>query len=752
MKAYRYVGKSVLRHDGFEKVTGQMRYTADRTLQNQCYGVLVTSSCAHGQVLGIEVSSCLQTPGVIRVFTAEDLPTQKISSHVWMDGIQDIEDEPLLTNAPKHYGDRIAVVIAETEEAAWVGASKVKIDYLEIKPVLSIKEALDPHTPPIHEYPNMAFDLTKASGDAEAAFKASDLLVEDIVKTPSQHHAAIEPHVCLAYMGSDQMLNIESPCQITFQVQMMVSKLSGIPQERIRVVKTTTGGSFGGKSQPVFEPICALLALQMERPVMLLTNREQCIASTRRRNSIEGHVKLGLSKEGVILGRSFDIVTDTGAYYGNGTAVSMAMMKKSFRLYDIQAQQYRARAVVTNTPVAGAARGYGSPQIHAVSEINLENGARLLGIDPLELRLKNIIKPHQEDPLGGPNLGNAGILECLLEGSRIFGWNEKYGRQRDTGRFRQGVGMAAIVHGNGYYGAYPEFTSIELRLTQDGGILVNTALHDLGCGTVTVTKQIIAEAMGIAIERVHVLEADTIRSPYDPTGTQACRVTFVCGESARLGALALRNRILSRASELLDISVEVLEIDGNCIVNGLGEVLMTLSEVAVASNMKYKQSLSVQFEYEGKANPGSYGANFAEVVVDTWTGQVEIVKIVAAHDIGIALNPEMVKGQIYGGIQMNLGFALCEEILLDSKGRLVTKNFNKYHLINAAAMPPIEVVLIEKGEPEGPYGAKSIGEACSVAAAPAVINAINHALGTRITELPATPERIVAALAQKEEL
>ncbi len=570
-------------------------------------------------------------------------------------------------------------------------------------------------------------------------------MIEDTVETPSQHHDGIENHVCLAYLDGD-ILTLKTPCQITFQVQMLLSTITGLPQSRVRVVKAVTGGSFGGKSQPVLEPLCGYLAFDLKRPVLMCMDREQSIVSSRRRNSVRGKVTLAVSQDGRILGRDLDVVTNTGAYYSNGSAVSMAMLKKSVRLYRMESQRYRARAVITNTPVGGAARGYGSPQIHAVTEINVENAARTLGMDPLDFRLKNIVSGADSDPLGGPALGNVQIEACLRQGAERFGWREKVMKDPGTGRYRVGVGMAAIVHGNGYFGGFPEFTAVQLTLLPDGGILVNSALHDLGCGTLTVAAQIVAEALGVSIEKVRVLEADTLRSPYDPAGTQACRVTFVCGEALRLGAEALKESILERAAEIGEMPPESLIIAGDGICDQNGKMLMTLSALAASSHRNHWETLSVNYEYKATANPGSYGANFVEVEVDTWTGFVTVRQIVAAHDIGQCINPEFVKGQIYGGIQMNLGYALYEEIVLNPDGTVKSKGFSKYHVINAPAMPPIDIVLIEAGEPGGPYGAKSIGESSSVATAPAVINAINHALGTRISVLPATPERIIAAL------
>lgn len=743
---FTYIGRSIPRADGPDKVRGKARYVGDLKMSGMLYARLVLSDHAHAEIRALDLSAARSTPGVVKAYGGRDVPRMLYNSHNWLPDMKGFEDEPLLTDRPRHHGDRIAVVVAESEAAALSAASKIRPEYEDLPPVLGFDAALDPGVPPIHPYGNVPFDGEKGYGDFQAAAAGADRIVEDTVETPAQHHGAIEPHACLAYM-EDDVLVVKTPCQITYQVQLLLAAVTGLPHSRIRVIKSLTGGSFGGKSQPVIEPLCGFLAADLGRPILMVLDREQSILGTRRRNSVRGRVRLAVAKDGRILGRDLDVIADTGAYYGNGTAVSMAMLKKAMRLYRMDAQRYRARAVVTNTPVAGAARGYGSPQIHAVTEINVENAARALGMDPLEFRLMNIVRPGDPDPLGGPSLGNVQIEACLRKGAERFGWEKKLGRPRGNGRYRRGAGMAAIVHGNGYFGGYPEFSVVRISLLPDGGILVDSALHDLGCGTVTVAAQIVAEALGVDLESVRILESDTHRSPYDPAGTQACRVTYVCGEALRLGAETLKAKLLDRASDLLGTSREGLRLEGGRILDSRGTALTDLPALAARSIRERMEPLALEYRYEARSNPGTYGANFAEVEVDTWTGLVEVLHIVAAHDIGRAVNPDFVRGQIYGGIQMNLGFALYEEMPVSASGLLRSGSLSRYHMVNAPIMPPVDIVLIEEGEPFGPYGAKSIGESSSIATAPAVINAINAALGTRISVLPATPERVVEALA-----
>lgn len=742
----RYVGSSVPRLDGEDKVTGRALYVGDMNMPGMLHAVMLGSDLPHARIRSMDLSAARAQPGVVKIYTSADVPALEYNANDWLPDMHDYADERIVTDHPCHQGDRIALVVAESAESARLAAGLIHVEYEALPVVAGIDAALDPSSPPIHPYGNAPFDISKSYGDYASIAARSALIVEDVIETPAQHHAAIEPHACLAYF-QDGELTIKTPCQITFQVQMLVSRIIGLPYSAIRVIKALTGGSFGGKSQPVLEPICGFLAYDLGRPVLMTLDREQCILSSRRRNSVRGRVRLALSADGRFLARDLDVIADTGAYYGNGTSISMAMLKKAMRLYRMEAQHYRARTVLTNTPVGGTARGYGSPQIHAVTEINVENAARALGLDPLELRLANIVHTGDTDPLGGPALGSVGLEACLRQGAERFGWKDKLARDPGTGRYRRGIGMAALVHGNGYFGAYPEFSAVRLALLPDGSVLVDTALHDLGCGTMTISTQIAAEAMGVNIDRVRLLEADTLRSPYEPTGSQACRVTYVCGEAIRLGAEALASKVLDQASAVLGLPRDSLHINGTGVAGRDGKELLGLDALVAQNIRKRMEPLAVDYTYEAQANPGTYAANFADVEVDTWTGLVDVKLIVAAHDIGRAINPDFVSGQIYGGVQMNLGYALYEDMGASADGMIKAKSLDKYHLVNAPSMPPVEIVLVENGEPFGPYGAKSIGEPSSIGVAPAVINAINHALGTRLSILPATPERIVAALA-----
>lgn len=728
-KSYKYIGKSIPRHDADEKAKGELKYVSDMSMEGQLYARLKLSDVAHGKIKSIDVSKALELEGVKGVYHYFNSPSFSYNAHQWMVDQEELEDQALFTDTARFHGDIIAAVVATDRDTARRAAGLIHVEYEMLEPVVDVKASLSDKPARVHEQrSNLLFEKTIETGNVEEAFEAALHIFEDEISTPKQHHAAMEVHASLAIPEPNDKLTIITPCQVSFQVQLIVSKALNMALSDIRVMKANIGGSFGGKGQPTTEPICAFLANQLKKPVLLETDRFQSMVATRTRHATVGSVKTVVNEEGLILARDIDIIADTGAYCTNASAVIMAMAKKYFRMYKIPSSRYRGRVAYTNTPIAGACRGYGSPQIHAITEIHMDNVARAMNFDPVEFRLKNLVKPYDLDPIGGPELGNARIIECVEKGAEAFEWKKRYNEPVVIDkRYRRGVGMACATHGNGYFGAYPDFISLTLRMTNDGAVILNAHLHDLGCGTVTTMQQIIAEVLDIETERVKLIEADTMLNPFDSAGTQASRVTYVCGGAAKKAAEQLKAMLMDYAEEM--------ELERP-----------SYSDIVRYAHRVKKQEAMVSLTYHAPANPAVYAANFVEVVVDTYTGLVEVKDLLAVHDVGRAINKDFCEGQVHGGVQMSLGFALMEEFQYNSEGLLQNKNFSKYHIFNAPEMPKMDVILIEAEEEGGPFGAKSIGEVCAVAAAPAVINAINHALGTSINTLPATPERIVEAI------
>ncbi len=743
-ESLKYVGASVPIHDAEQKVTGKLRYLDDMVLPDMLHGKLLLSNVAHGNIKRIDAAKAKALPGVVAVFTHMDAPVNRYNSHKWIDGMEVVKDERIFTEKVRFYGDRVAAVVAVDRQTAERAVGLIEVEYEMLPAVIDPVEALRPNAERIHENVNLLYRKTLECGNVETAMQAACRIVEDRVETPKIHHAAMETHACLADVDPAGNLTVWTPCQVIFQAQLIIAEALGIPGSKVRVIKSAIGGSFGGKGQPVLEPVCAFLAQKLNRPVKLVMDRGQAIAGTRTRTKTIGTVRTAVDHNGMIMARDIDVLVDAGGYFTNGDAVAMAMGKKAFKLYRIENQRYTAAGVYTNTPIGGAARGYGSPQIHAITEINLENTARQLGMDPVEFRLKNLVHPYDKDPLGGPELGNARILDCVRQGAAAFNWKERYFRPKDQGRYVRGVGMACCAHGNGYYGAYPDFITLSLRIAADGFAILKGAFHDLGCGTNTTMMQIVAETLDMDISKIYVPEADTLVSPFDSAGTQASRVTYVCGGAAMQAAQKVREKMRRYAARYFSCDVEAVVMEnGRVRISDKPSATLSYGELAAIIQKTYSDEAGETITYQSPGNPTSYGANFAEVEVDTVTGRVKVLELLAVHDVGKAINKGFVEGQVQGAVQMGLGMALSEEITFDTQGRVQTMNFGKYHVINAPDMPEIKVLLVEELEESGPYGAKSVGEVATVATAPAVINAINHAVGINIDKLPATPERIM---------
>ncbi|WP_312702325.1 molybdopterin cofactor-binding domain-containing protein [Sedimentibacter sp.] len=749
MEKLNYVGKSVIREDSIDKATGKTLYVGDMRRTDMLYAKLVLSRKAHAEI-EIDKSEAMSVEGIKAIYTHEDVPRVTYNGFEWHSSVTAPRDEYLLNNKARYVGDRIALVVGASKYAVEKAISKLSVAYKELESVIWLDKAREDKVF-VTGNTNIAFEKDINAGDYRDAFERADFIIKDMGTTQKTHHAALEPHICMSEFDSNGDLVIHSPCQVSSQIQMLVSNILNIPLNRVRVKKAIMGGSFGGKSIPILEPICAFATTKLNRPIMLYMNRTESIIGTVTRNASEITVETAVSKEGKILGRRIEAHVDGGAYNTNAAAVTMALGKKLFRLYDINDQYYSGKAYYTNTIPGGACRGYGSPQAHAVTEINIDNAAKVLNMDPCEFRLMNLVEEGAKDPSGATDIGNAKVKECVKVGMESFNWKERRAnaKLKNTSRYAYGVGMACGTHGNGYTGAFADYTSVDMTLFADGSAYVKISLHDLGCGTVTIMQQIAAEALDIEIEKVKVTEADTLMTPEDSAGTQASRVTFVCGAAVKEAGDKLRQRMVDTFCKLKNARTEEVETSrGYIYIKGTGEKYK-YSEIIKEHEKSYQSGMSIFVKYKAPVNPASFAVFFAEIEVDKYTGLVNIVDCLAVHDIGKSINPMLVEGQIQGGAQFSLGMALMEDIEIDSNGIVKSTNFSKYHIINSTSMPDVKILTVEGNEPFGPYGAKSVGEMATVAPAPAILNAINHALDLNITSYPASPEVIIRELKKK---
>lgn len=737
--------------DGLDKATGRLRYAADLRIDGLTHGALVTSPHPHARVLSVDASAALDDPAVLGVFWHADMPAHRYNSSIWYEGQEADADERLFPATVRHIGDRVAVVVAETPEAAERAAGRVAVRYQTLPAILT-PEAADAARGPLFDaegeptFLNPVAEHHHDRGEVDAAFAAAAHVVETTVHTPKTHHCAIEPHVAIALPEPGGRLRILTPCQSVHAVQVVVAQALGLKAHDIHVIQTPIGGSFGGKAEPVLEPIVAELARRLGRPVRLALSRAQVFSSTRMRSASVTRIRSALSADGRLLGRETDTLIDIGAYVTGGNYLPGSMLQRHVRLYDIPAERYYGRAVYTNTPPTGAFRGYGSPQINAAGEIHLDLLARAAGIDPVELRLRNALAPQATEPYTGLCIGNARLRDCLQDGARSFDWAARRDAAQQGGRYWHGVGMAAAAHVNGCFPGSEESTTMTLALDPDGRVRMVSALHDLGCGSNTTLAQIAAEVLGVPPAALRIVEADTDLCGYD-LGTRASRMTYVQGEATRRTALALAAAIRAAAARLWNCALADVLLDADGLRDRRTGAEIPLTELAAELAHAGLPLPAATETHAASANPSSHAAHFAAVRVDTLTGLVQVTDYLAVHDIGRAINPMLVEGQIHGGVQIGIGYALFEDVANDPQtGRMGGLNLARYLMANSLEMPPVAVRLIEAGEPTGPFGAKAVGEIATIPVAAAVVNAVNHALGSSMTRLPLVPADVLAAV------
>lgn len=742
-----------LRHpllDAAEKVTGALRFAGDLKVGGLLHARLVHSPHAHAVVRSVDMGGALAVAGTKGVFWHGNTPRFAYNSAIWYEGQEALEDERMFPAVARHVGDRVAAVVAETPEAADAAARLLGIDYQILPAVLDPQEADRQGGPPrdaagVPTYRSPIVEVRFERGEIGSAFVGPDRVFETTVSTPKTHHCAIEPHVAIASPTEDGRILVLSPCQSVFGVQVVVAKALGVPVDRIQVRMTPIGGSFGGKAEPILEPLCAHFARALGRPVTIRYDRHETCIATRMRSAARGTVRTAFRRDGRIVARHTEVLVDVGAYCTGGDYLPGSMLQRHVRLYDIPHERYRGRAVYTNTTPTGAFRGYGSPQINAIGEIHLDLAARDLGVDPVDLRLRNVVAPGAIEPYTGVSVGNARIRDCLVRGARSFDWTRRRTNGQGTGRWRRGVGMACAAHINGCYPGSDDATTVAMHLRADGRVALLSALHDLGCGSNTSLAQIAAGTLGLRPTDIVIGPADTALCDYD-LGTRASRMTYVAGEAVRRAADALGLAIRRAAARLLNCGLDDLVLkDGAVLVPEA--VDMPLAALAAQLGARGIDLPQVSESHRSRDNPSSHAAHFAAVAVDSLTGLVRVEEYLAVHDVGRAVNPMLVEGQIHGGIQIGIGYALFEDVDIDpASGNMNGDRFSRYHMANAPEMPGITVELVEQGEPTGPYGAKAVGEIATIPVAATIVNAVNHALGSSLTDLPLLPERIVAAL------
>lgn len=770
MDDFTIIGKRIPRIEGREKAIGQAQYADDLALPAMLYGKILRSPFPHARILGIDISRAARLPGVKAVITAEDTPKVKY-------GILLADQLALATERVRCIGDEVAAVSAVDEDTALEALELVRVDYEELPAVFEPDEALKPEAPVLHPQGpregvmkahttgNIAIKYSFGYGDVEQAFGKADYIQEDEFTTQPVQHCPLEPHACLVDIDASGRLAIWSPIQNIFMVRSQLAAALRMPEHKIRIIQPHVGGAFGCKfNLHALYPISALLAIKSGRPVKIAYSREEVFTIGRLRHPTKIRLKTAVKADGTILARQSRVIVDNGAYSDEGPGVLRGACMSAHALYNYGAEKVEGLLVYTNNPYGSAFRGYGNPQGAFAVESQMDMIAERLGMDPAALRLKNVRKAG--DVTGyGRHIRSCGIRECIQaatqptpsETERKEAIDNAGGQDKSADG---SAGMACLAHSSGarVYYDYDGSTAL-VGINNDGTVTLTTGEGNLGQGTTTIFAQIVAEVLGVPIEDIVVSPADTQTTPY-VMGSFADRLTVVGGNAVRLAADHARGQLLEAAAEMLEASVQDLQIrDRRISVKGYPQKAVSIADAAKARLFRKggapvegvghfdspTQLPDPQTCFGDASATFLYGTQMAKVRVDTETGQMEVVEIVAAHDGGRILNPMNAEGQIEGSLAQGLGYAFSEELAWE-RGSTLNPRFRDYGLLTALDIPPAKTVFVAAYDPVGPLGAKGLAEPGLVPTAPAIANALYHALGVRIKKLPITPETVLRAL------
>jgi CO/xanthine dehydrogenase Mo-binding subunit len=756
--AYSVVGKRVPRVDAPGKATGSTKFAADIRLNGMLWGKMVRSPLPHARLLFVDISRAERLPGVRAVVTAADLCDARFGSSL-------MDWPSLACDKVRFVGDAVAAVAATDEETAAEAAELVRVEYEELPAVLDPEEAMREDTPIIHEdllsyhaswpairHGNVCSETRIRRGDVERAFDEADEVFDDTFHVPVQVHGYIEPHAVVVTVEPPGKVIVWTCTQAPFVVRGVLSEALGLPMNRVRVIATPAGGGFGGKGKALLEPACAALARKAGRPVkMVMTREEEFLASTPR-HSTTIHLRTAVTREGSILARQARLVFDTGAYAVDGPYATSSGCVHLAGLYRIPNLSVTGYCVYTNKIPRSSMRGPGAPQAFFAIESQMDIIAERLGVDPLELRLRNA---WEDGDVSGTGQKLEGVR--LKETLRAAAARANWGSPLPPGR---GRGLAC-----GYWQTTTMSSSAQIKINEDGTVILAVGTAEIGSGSLTSLVQIAAEELGVRIEDVTVLNGDTETTPFDAL-TGGSRITYNMGRAVQRAAQDARHQVFALAADRLNVRSDDLEArDGRVYVRGnpgRGIALAELSRIAhttgggpILGRGSYRRDRppydanSVEGGFSYSAPGIVFSAHVAEVEVDRETGQVHLCSLVAAQDVGFAINPLAVEGQVEGGAAQGIGQALYEEVLF-SAGKPLNPNFTDYRIPTAVDLPRIETVIVESPT-DGPYGAKGIAEATNVAAPAAIANAVAKAAGVRLREVPITPERVFAVIWRREQ-
>jgi len=777
------IGKPEIKVDAIKLVQGKPAFSADIGKRGMLVAKVLHSPVAHAWIKSIDLTEARALPGVAAVLCYKDLPRVIYSSAGQSDPIPGPLDMFSLDRKVRFVGDRVAFIAAETEEIAEQALQLIKVEYEELPVVLDPREAMNADAVRIHEEPeyvnfadsdptrNLAAEIRIDIGDVEKGFSEADKIFEEEYSVPKVQQSHIEPHVTVTYWDEDDRLVVRTSTQVPFHVRRILAPVLDLPVKRIRVIKPRVGGGFGGKQEVLIEDVAAHLTIATGRPVIYETTRQEEFIAARSRHPMRVRMKTGVKLDGTITANQMVVLADTGAYGCHALTVTGNTGHKAMALY-VGDGPYRknpnirfyADVVYTNTPPAGAYRGYGVPQGFWPVERHIERICRDLGMDSIEFRLKNALRSGEMHPFSTawsegreprPEIvQTVGLEECVRQAKAAIGWDQKY-RNPDwhivAGKphLRRGIGIAAVMQGTAI--PYLDMGGASIKMNDDGSFNLLVGATDLGTGSDTVLAQMAAEVLGVPVEDILVYSSDTDFTPFDK-GAYASSTTYISGAAVVRAAEMVAERIKSRAARMinaagdLDVTPEDIALeDKRAVTSGGRSVSMTEIALNALHHEDQEQIMGIG-SYYSPVSPPPFAAQFAEVTVDTDTGQVVVDKLVMAVDSGIIVNPITASGQIEGGMTQALGYAVCEEMVYDENGRARETDLEDYHIFRADEMPELETIFVQTYEPSHPFGVKAVAEIPMDGVAPAVGNAILDACGADVKDNPATPERVWRAI------
>jgi xanthine dehydrogenase molybdenum-binding subunit len=750
------VGKRVPKIDAVDKATGRAQYIQDLKLPGMLYGKILYSKFPHARIAKIDTAKARALPGVRAVLTGEDCPEIKMGVYK--------DNRPLKAGKVRSYRDEVAAVAATDPDIAEEALSLIEVIYEPLPGVFDPEEAMQKNAPLVHEAHKtnvLRMPWKLHYGDVDAARQAAAHVVEDRFSTTWVTHCCMGTSGAIAEFDPINNLTIYTNTQIPSLAQkdfLEALKTMGLTDKRVRVIKPCIGGGFGSKLDTyAYEYIAILLAFHTRKPVKIEFDRaEEFIATSTRQPTIT-YISQGCDENGKLLFRDLSMILDNGAYTSWGATTPSVMMMPITTLYRVDNVRYDAKCVYTNNTYAQAMRGYGNPQATFAIECTMDMLAQKTGIDPIEFRRINANQSGDVSPQD-LRITTCGLEECMDSVKETLDWDA----EKKAG---EGVGMASLIHVGGGARVYKsDGCGTIIKMDDFGKVDVFTGATDMGQGADTVVAQIVAEELGLIVDDIHVVHSDTDICPWD-VGAHASRTTFIAGNAALGAAKKIKARLLEMGAKQLDVPLERLILNEQCIIDqenpenriAIGKLLRKAhfshgGQMLMAEHFYDPANENMGKDFKGNMSMTyTFGSHGVRVKVDQDTGKVQILKYVAAHDVGKAINPMLLEGQVYGGVMMGLGYALTEQVISE-KGENMNPNFRDYKILTAKDVVPIEAPVLETYDEAGPFGAKGIGEPGCVPTAPAVANAIYDAIGVRINDLPITPERILAAIRKKQGL